>query len=73
MSYVSFERLYKEKKSSLYKLVLTAATRANELAQGAQPLVKTNSKKVSTIALREIQAEKVSYEQPKAKGKKSST
>ena len=70
MSYVPLESLLKKNKPSLYKLVLAAASRANELAQGAQPLVTTTTKKVSTIALEEIAAGKVFYEEPK-KSKKA--
>ncbi len=71
MSYVSIENVLKSGEKSLYKLTLTAAARANELAQGAQPFVKATSKKVSTIALMEIAAGKVRYEEVKPKGKKS--
>ena len=71
MSYVPREKLAKKQDTSLFKLVLTAAARANELAQGASPLIKTNSKKVSTIALEEIAAGKVHYEETKPKGKKA--
>ena len=72
MSYIPLEKLLKKKKASLYKLVLTAAARANELTQGAQPLIQTVSKKVSIAALEEIAAGKVNYEETKPKGKKSS-
>lgn len=71
MTYVSLEKSLKKADVSLYKTVLTAAARANELAQGAQPLVKTQSKKVSTIALEEIAAGKVRYEETKPKNKKA--
>lgn len=70
MAYISHEKLLKNKDASLYKTVLVAAARANELAQGAQPLVKTHSKKVSTIALEELAAGKVRYE---GKSKKKSS
>lgn len=72
MSYVPLEKLVKKDQTSIFKLVLTAASRANELAQGAQPLVKTSSKKVSTVALEEIAAGKVRYEETKTKGSKKS-
>jgi DNA-directed RNA polymerase subunit omega len=72
MPYVALENLIKKPRPSLYKLVLAAASRANELAQGAQPLVETHSKKVSTIALEEIGSGKVNYEETKSKGRKSS-
>ena len=71
MSYVPREKLVKKIDTSIYKLVLIAAARANELAQGAQPLVRCESKKVSTIALEEIAAGKVRYEEIKSKGKKA--
>ena len=69
MSYISLEKFYKKPDASVFKLVLTAAGRANELAQGAQPLVKTPSKKVTTVALEEIAAGVVRYEL-KVKSKK---
>ena len=71
MAYIALEKILSAKNQSLYKSVLTAAARANELAQGAQPLIKTESKKVSTIALNEMAAKKVSYVEIKAKGKKT--
>ncbi len=66
------EKLIKKNETSIYRLVLTAASRANELAQGASPLVKTSSKKVSTVALEEISAGKVRYEETKSKKKSAS-
>ena len=71
MAYIALEKILSAKNQSLYKSVLTAAARANELAQGAQPLIKTDSIKVSTIALNEMAAKKVSYVEIKAKGKKT--
>jgi DNA-directed RNA polymerase omega subunit len=71
MSYVPLEQLLKKKNASLFKLVLTAAARANELTQGAQQLAASSSKKVSIIALQEIASGKVRYEESKSKGKKS--
>jgi DNA-directed RNA polymerase omega subunit len=73
MSYVSLEKLLRKENSSVFKLTLTAAARANELAQGAQPLVKSGSKKVSTIALEEIAAGKVHYAETKPRNRKSGT
>lgn len=60
MAYVPLEHLMKHAKS-LYKLVLCAAERANEIAQGAPLLVKTDSKKATTIALEEFSAGKIRY------------
>lgn len=71
MAYIALEKILPAKNKSLYKTVLAAAARANELAQGAQPLIKTDSKKVSTIALNEMAAKKVSYVEIKVKGKKT--
>ena len=69
---ISLGQLIKTPEGSLYKTVLALAGRANELALGAQPLVKTNSKKVTTIALEEFAAGKVRYEETKPKKKASS-
>jgi len=61
MTYISRERLLKSDKS-LYKLVLAAAARANQLSEGAKPLIDDSGlKKIATVALREIAADKVSY------------
>ena len=70
MPYVPLEKMVKENQTSLFKMVLVAAARANELVQGAQPLVKIASKKASSIAMAEIAAGKVRCDEPKAKGKK---
>ena len=70
MAYIPLEKLMR-KDTSLFKLILTAAARANELAGGAQPLVQTGSKKVSTIALEEIASGKVSYKDVKRASKKT--
>ncbi len=70
MAYIPLEKLAR-KDTSLFKLILTAAARANELAQGAQPLLRTSSKKISTIALEEIAAGKVTYRDVKKGAKKS--
>lgn len=72
MAYIPLEKLVR-KDMSLFKLILTAAARANELAQGAQPLIQTHSKKISTIALEEIAAGKVSYKEVKRAAKKIET
>ena len=72
-TYVSLATLIsKTENASVFKLTLTAAARANELASGAQPLVKSQAKKVTTLALEEMAAGKVSYE-IKSKSKKSSS
>ncbi|HQB94348.1 MAG TPA: DNA-directed RNA polymerase subunit omega [Candidatus Omnitrophota bacterium] len=72
MAYIALEKILPQTKdASLYKTVLTAAARANELAQGAQPLVKTDSRKAATVALQEMAAKKVKYVEIKAKSKKT--
>lgn len=71
MPYVPLEKLVNDKQTSFYKLVLAAASRANELCEGSPQLVESESKKASVIALQEIAAGKVSYEEVKTKGKKS--
>ena len=50
-----------QKISSIYKLVNVASRRAAELASGLLPLVETDSKKPTTIALQEIQAGRVTF------------
>ena len=70
MAYIPLEKLMR-KDMSLFKLILGAAARANELAQGAQPLIQTSSKKVSTIALEEFVAGKVTYKDRKTAAKKT--
>lgn len=68
---VSLEDLMKDSKS-LFGLVLSAAARANDLVAGAQPLIQTKSKKISTIALEEIARGKVRFEFPPTDKKKGS-
>ena len=71
-THISLEKLIKTPDASIFKTVLAAAQRANELAQGAHPLIKTHAKKVTTIALEEFAAGKVWYEETKPKKKASS-
>lgn len=60
MAQVPIEDLLK-RCSSIYKLVILAAKRAKEVADGALPLVETQQRKVTTIALEEILQGKVLY------------
>lgn len=60
MAYIPLEKLTK-KNSSLYTLVLAAAERANEINQGAEPLVPQGSKSCQTVALVEFAEGKVHY------------
>lgn len=46
---------------SIYRLVILAAKRAKELAEGTPPLVDTGSRKATTVALEEILQGKVLY------------
>ena len=46
---------------SIYKLVVVAAKRAKELAEGAPKLIESDVKKITSIALEEIRQRKVMY------------
>ncbi len=61
MAYIPLEKLLNNS-NSLYNLVMAAAKRTTELGQGAQPLIQTHSKKISTIALEEIASGRVTFE-----------
>jgi DNA-directed RNA polymerase subunit omega len=63
MGHVAVEELLK-RCGSIYKLVILAAKRAKELAEGAPPLVDNASRKVTTTALEEILQGKVVYQPP---------
>jgi DNA-directed RNA polymerase subunit omega len=55
---------------SIYRLVILAAKRAKELAEGSPPLVEAHSGKVASVALEEILQGKVLYKdlaEPEAK------
>jgi DNA-directed RNA polymerase subunit omega len=60
MAQVPIEELLK-KCGSVYKLVLLAAKRAKEVAEGSPSLVDTSHRKVTSIALEEILQGKVLY------------
>ena len=68
MAQVPIEDLLK-RCGSFYKLVILAAKRAKEVAEGSPPLVETHQKKVTSIALEEIVQGKVLYkaEAPEAR------
>lgn len=51
------------KVDSVYRLVVLAAKRARQLDNGSPALVRTDSKKSTLIALEEIAAGKVGYEE----------
>ncbi len=60
MAQVAIEELLKQC-GSVYKLVLLAAKRAKELAEGAPALVDSSHRKVTSVALEEILHGRVLY------------
>ena len=54
-----------DKTGSIYKLCILASKRALELNEGAQKLVKSDSSKLSTIALEEIRKGKIKCKEKK--------
>ncbi len=60
MAQVPIEDLLK-RCGSVYRLVILAAKRAKEVAEGSPPLVETPQRKVTSIALEEILQGKVLY------------
>lgn len=62
MAYVPLEELLKNDKNSIYKLVVAASRRALELGAGSEKLVELKSNtKLTSIALKEIKENKISY------------
>lgn len=61
MAYIPIEKLLRGT-LNIYKLVMAVAKRATQLSEGAQPLIETSSKKITTIALEEIAEGKVHFE-----------
>jgi DNA-directed RNA polymerase omega subunit len=65
MEYVPLEQLLDKSNHSIYKLVILASRRAQELAEGQPKLVDVSSTiKPSTIALYEIAQGKVFIKKP---------
>lgn len=62
MAQVPIEDLLK-RCGSAYKLVLLAAKRAKELADGSPTLVETSQRKITSLALEEILQGKVLYKE----------
>ena len=60
MTQVPIEELLK-RCSSIYRLVILAAKRAKEVAEGAPSLIETSQRKITSIALEEILHGKVLY------------
>lgn len=68
MAYVPLEKLLDKSNGSGYKLVILAAKRALEIAEGQPKLVEADSSmKPSSIALEEIAQGKVQVKKSKAK------
>lgn len=57
---------FADKAESRYALVVATAKRARQLMNGAKRLVDSKSDKPVTIAMEEILAGKVTFEQPKS-------
>ena len=68
MGQVPTEELLK-RCGSVYRLVILAARRAKELADGAPPLVETQQRKATSIALEEILQGKVLYKPGESDGR----
>lgn len=60
MTQLPIEELLK-RCGSVYRLVILAARRAKEVAEGAPPLIETPQRKVTSVALEEILQGKVLY------------
>ena len=67
MAQVAIEELLK-RCGSVYRLVILAAKRAKEVAEGALQLVETPQRKVTSIALEEILQGKVLYKVGEVEG-----
>ena len=68
MDYIPIEQLLDKADNSMYKLVILAAKRTLEIAEGQPRLVEVNSSlKPSNIALQEIAQGKVKLRQSKKK------
>lgn len=62
MTHIPIENLLKGKDKSTYKTVILAFKRALELGAGSAKLVEADPKaKLTSIAIKEIEEEKVSY------------
>jgi len=54
-----------QKVEDRYSLVMVTSKRARQLINGAEPLVKVDSKKALTIAINEVNQDVVTYETDK--------
>ena len=68
MTNVPIEELL-QRCGSIYKLVILAAKRAKELADGSPPLVETPQHKVTSVALEEIVQGKVLFKSAASEGR----
>ena len=59
----SFQEL-SDKGDSRYTLVMLTAKRARKIVDGAEPLIKTSSKKAVSIALQEVLEGEITYARP---------
>lgn len=59
---IFIEKLH-AKKNGIFETVLALAMRGNELNTGKAPLLKTKSKRPTTIAMEEFAEGKVAFEQ----------
>ncbi len=66
MIYPSMASLLSKVDNSRYTLVVATAKRARQLQDGAHKLTKCNSEKPVTIALNEINDDKISYTRTKS-------
>lgn len=67
MGYVPLEKMLDKTEYSVYKLVILAAKRALEIAEGQPRLIEADkAMKPSTVALYEIAAGKIGYKLAKA-------
>ena len=69
MAYIPLERMIRNN-PSIYKLVLLAAERANQLNSGSKPLIESAGKKASSNALQEICEGKIKFKDEEEKEKK---
>lgn len=53
-----------EKIGSKYRFIIIAAERAKQLQNNAKPKIKTKSTKPAYIAMKELEADLISYEMP---------
>jgi DNA-directed RNA polymerase omega subunit len=53
-----------EKIGSKYRFIILAAERAKQLQNNAKPKIKTKSTKPAFIAMKELEADMISFEMP---------